>query len=437
MKKILFSLTLLSCVLLISFKPGLPAENKSVVSIALGGNAWVNKKDPRAVEEIKTAGLRNWKSPGSVISIYFKVENVGKVDLALRMKVTAGKSRFKVSYGKQSFTKHASNSIYDTLAIGTFQIIKKGYVKIDIQGLDKTGADFGEISHLIVKGDEVTHGIHFVQDNEQSRFYWGRRGPSVHLNYIVPEEIKEDIEWFYSEINVPKGMDPIGSYFQANGFGQGYFGIQVNSPTERRVLFSLWSPFVTDDPGAIPDSLKIKLLKKGKDVYTGEFGNEGSGGQSYLVYPWKVGETYAFLTRAQPDPAQNTTTYTSYFKPSGKEWMLIASFIRPTTQTRLKGLYAFVENFDPEMGNLERKANFGNQWLRDVKGNWTEVLTARFTGDDIAKREFRKDIGGGVEGGLFYLRNGGFFSDDTPLKKMLNRPSTNRKAPAIDFSKLQ
>ena len=29
----------------------------------------------------------------------------------------------------------------------------------------------------------------------------------------------------------------------ANGFGEGYFGIQVNGPNERRVLFSVWSPF--------------------------------------------------------------------------------------------------------------------------------------------------------------------------------------------------
>jgi hypothetical protein len=436
MKEILFSMTLLSFILFVSFKQDLPAKNSPGVAIALGANAWVTKKDAKATEEIKTSGLDNWTSPGSVTSVYFKVEHTGKIDLALRMKVIAGKSRFKVSYGKQSITKGASNTVYDTIAIGTFQINKKGYVKIDVQGLEKTGADFGNISHLIIKGNEVTKGIHFVKDNEQSRFYWGRRGPSVHLNYIVPENIINDIEWFYSEINVPKGMDPIGSYFQANGFGQGYFGIQVNSPTERRVLFSLWSPFVTDDPGSIPDSLKIKLLKKGKGVYTGEFGNEGSGGQSYLVYPWEAGKTYAFLTRAQPDPVHNTTTYTSYFKPAGEQWQLIASFVRPVTQTRLKGLYAFVENFDPEMGNLERKANFGNQWLRDVKGNWTEILTARFTGDDIAKREYRKDVGGGVDGTLFYLKNGGFFSDDTPLKEILNRSTVTNKAPVIDFSQL-
>ena len=172
-------------------------------------------------------------------------------------------------------------------------------------------------------------------------------------------------------------------------------------------------------------------------MYTGEFGNEGSGGQSYLVYPWEAGKTYAFLTHAQPDPADNTTTYTSYFKPAGGDWTLIASFQRPSIQTRLKGLYAFVENFDPEMGNIKRKAIFGNQWLRDVQGNWTELLTARFTGDDIANREFRKDVGGGVEGSRFYLENGGFFSNDTALKTILNRPAAKNKAPEIDFNKLK
>ena len=72
---------------------------------------------------------------------------------------------------------------------------------------------------------------------------------------------------------------------------EGYFGIQVNSATERRILFSVWSPFSTDNPKEIPDDKKIKLLRKGKDVHTGEFGNEGSGGQSYLRYQWKTGTT--------------------------------------------------------------------------------------------------------------------------------------------------
>ena len=122
--------------------------------------------------------------------------------------------------------------------------------------------------------------FNFVRDNENHRFYFGRRDPSVHLSYFMPDDV--DVKWFYNELVVDKGDDPIGSYFMANGFGEGYFGIQVNSNSERRILFSVWSPFVTDNPAEIPDSDKIVLLKKGKDVVTGEFGNDGSGGQSFM-----------------------------------------------------------------------------------------------------------------------------------------------------------
>jgi len=108
----------------------------------------------------------------------------------------------------------------------------------------------------------------------------------VHLSYDVPKDMA--VEWFYNEVTVPVGEDLQGSYFMADGFGQGYFGMQVNSPTERHILFSVWSPFQTDDPKAIPDSLRIVLLAKGDGVHAGAFGNEGSGGQSYLNYIWKV-----------------------------------------------------------------------------------------------------------------------------------------------------
>ncbi|MBB6501931.1 DUF3472 domain-containing protein [Pedobacter cryoconitis] len=405
------------------------------IAIALGGNAWV-KKTAAANEVINANGLANWTSTASVTSIYFRTEKPGNVTLSLRMKVPSGKSTFKVSVGTSSITKSASNAAFDTVAIGNFNIPAKGYVKVDLQGLTKTGSYFGDVSDLIISGQPVTDSLSYVKDNIDQRFYWGRRGPSVHVNYTLPDAIKNNVEWFYNEINVPVGMDPVGSYFMSNGFGEGYFGIQVNSATERRVLFSLWSPFPTDDPSTIPDDKKIKLIKKGTGVTTGEFGNEGSGGQSYLIYPWTAGKTYAFLTRAQPDATTNKTVYTSYFKPADGNWILIASFERPATNTRLKSLYSFLENFNQDMGNIERRANYGNQWAVDTQGNWTEITAMKFTGDDIANRGYRKDVGGGVNGNQFFLRNGGFFSDATTLKQNFSRPSAGTPHPVIDFSQL-
>lgn len=135
------------------------------------------------------------------------------------------------------------------------------------------------------------------------------------MKYELPKET--DIEYFYNEVTVPEGNDVIGSYFMSNGFSGGYFGMQVNKETERRVLFSVWSPYETHNPKEIPEEYQIKTLARGEDVHIGEFGNEGSGGQSYLKYMWKAGVTYKFLTRIRPDGKGNTI-FTSYFLPRMK-----------------------------------------------------------------------------------------------------------------------
>lgn len=176
--------------------------------------------------------------------------------------------------------------------------------------------------------------------------------PSVHLNYETPKDVS--LQYAYSEITVPVGMDIEGSYFMANGFVEGYFGFQVNGPQERRVLFSVWSPYKTDNPKDIPEEQRIAKLASGPGVRVGEFGNEGSGGQSFLVYPWKAGVTYRFLTEVKPDPtSKEHTHYTAWFgDKSQDEWRLIASFRRPKTSTYLKGFHSFLENFNPQFGHL-------------------------------------------------------------------------------------
>jgi Domain of unknown function (DUF3472) len=170
----------------------------------------------------------------------------------------------------------------------------------------------------------------------------------------------------------------------ANGFSVGYFGRQVNGPAERRILFSVWSPFTTDDPKAIPDSLRIVLVRKGADVHAGTFGDEGAGGQSYLVYPWIAGNTYRFLLRAEPQ-ADYHTRFTAWFYASEQgRWQLIACWDRPATHTWLTHLHSFLENFEPKQGDKDRLAYYGNQWVADSTVHWTPLTRARFTGDNTS-----------------------------------------------------
>lgn len=291
-----------------------------------------------------------------------------------------------------------------------------------MKGLTKSGNSFAEISDILISGEAAEGKVYYVKDD----FYWGRRGPSVHLRYDIPDEAK-DIVWFYNEITVPEGNDVLGSYFMADGFADGYFGMQVNGPDERRILFSVWSPYKTDNPKDIPEDYRIKLLKKGEDVYTGEFGSEGSGGQSFRKFMWKTGTTYRFLLKGEPSE-NNSTDYTAYFfAPEVGSWQLIASFRRPKTENYLKSLYSFLENFHTETGFITRHALYSQQWVCTRAGKWYELTSARFTADATAKKESRLDYSGGVENGAFFLKNCGFFNEKTEINTVFSRGITGRQ----------
>ncbi|TXE11438.1 DUF3472 domain-containing protein [Algoriphagus aquimarinus] len=402
---------------------------RSAIEVPLGGNTFQTKGTN--TEKVTAEGISQWENSDTEFSIYVKSDKAATVNLALDIISQVGNSQISVNLNGQNQLVNLSAGTTGNISIGELELVK-GYNVINLRGIEKSGSDFAKITAIQINS-EKSLALDFVKDNVDNRYYWGRRGPSVHLSYTLPAD--KDFKWFYNEVTVPVGSDPIGSYFMANGFGEGYFGIQVNSDSERRILFSVWSPFKTDNPGEIPDEEKIILLKKGEDVYTGEFGNEGSGGQSFLKYAWKAGETYSFLNSVEPDGKGNTI-YTAYFlDPEVKEWILIASFLRPKTDTWYKRPHSFLENFVPESGYLERRANYDNQWAADHEGNWQELNEAKFTGDDIAKRGYRMDYEGGEKSGKFYLRNGGFFDGFIELNSMHKRKPEGIP-PTIAFDKL-
>ncbi|MNF25185.1 hypothetical protein D3C84_57950 [compost metagenome] len=407
------------------------AQNSKIeVALPLAGNAFSSLH----LEENQTItdnGIENWTNPNEYFTAYFRISKPGTFTIATdESVVVSGESVVEFSINDVAKRVTYNETKKQSVTIGNWKISDTGYVAIKIKGIRKTANAFPSISILKISSPDCKGKIALVPNNEGNFYYWGRRGPSVHLNYQVPENV--NAEWYYNEITVPVGQDIIGSYYMANGFGEGYFGIQVNSDKERRILFSVWSPFKTDNPESIPDSHKIKLLNKGKEVTTGEFGNEGSGGQSYLKYNWIAGNTYKFLLHGMPQK-DNTTTYTAYFfAPELGQWQLIASFNRPQTNTYLKRFHSFLENFIPEQGDVSRKVLFSNQWVCDDTGNWIEVNSAKFTIDNTGNKGYRMDYSGGLDGESFYLKNAGFFSNYTRTQSIFARPLTNNK-PNINF----
>ena len=171
------------------------------------------------------------------------------------------------------------------ISIGKLSITDTGFYQLTVSCKKKVGKQIASIQSIELEGKPAAD-IHF---NPVAR----RNAASVHLRY--PTEDSAKVIGFYNELTVPEGYDPLHSYYMACGFKRGYFGMQVNSSTERRIIFSVWDAGnEAIDPKKVPDSNKVKLLGKGDGVVANEFGNEGTGGHSHFVYPWKQERSISF-----------------------------------------------------------------------------------------------------------------------------------------------
>ncbi|GAC1442576.1 MAG: hypothetical protein NVSMB63_11030 [Sediminibacterium sp.] len=371
-------------------------------------------------------GLSNWTNLQQHITYYFRVRRPGKLKISLDANNKEAGSKILVRVAGKVFTVAIpADTAFTRVPVGTVILPDSGFYHIELIAEKRAGNTIAAIRSIQLAGTAAGQ----LHTNEKTR----RNAASVHLNFPIEDSLKAVC--FYNEVTVPAGADPVHSYFMAGGFARGYLGIQVNSETERRVIFSVWDAGSEGmDRNKVADTDKVKLLAKGEEVVTGDFGNEGTGGHSHWVYNWKAGETYGFLVTALPDSATKSTIYTGYiFFPDVKKWKLLAAFKAPKDGRYLRQLYSFNENFSGENGQLQRKAFFGNQWIQRENGDWVEVTRSWFSMDATGRYGDRLDFGAGVEGNRFYLWNGGFQTPTARYAQQYTRTATLQK-PAPDWA---
>jgi hypothetical protein len=401
--------------------------NTSTVNLL--GNGYVY---PQELNEekglIQNNGLSAWEDKNIFTRVYFYPQQTGKISVSLKIKAALNGSRIKISLDSSvnSYEVKVNRSKdFVTVPVGDFIINSPRYHFFEIKGLTKKGKYFPAIESIVFSG-EVAKSVKF-----NTTKYKG--AASTHLRYITPED--SAIAWFYSEVIVPSGVNSVNAYYETNGFADGYMGIQVNSDTERRFIFSVWSNYKTDNPKEIPAEYAVRLIQKGNNVIAEDFGNEGSGGHSHLVFPWKNGTKYKLLVSAKPS-GDHTIFTAYYFAPENGSWKFIAQWDKSKTQGKLfSGLYAFVENFGSN-GNDFFKAYYGNQWICTSAGTWIELTTCHFTTTASPVKHPRYDYGGGVENSWFYMFSGGFKELNNLSPHSLIRRMPNGVAPDIDFSSL-
>jgi len=360
------------------------------------------------------SGITRWNDPALRVLWFGQIRTPGELKCSVTLRLPQDAvSKLRLTVAGQSHEASVKSTGPEPVIadFGSFEISRAGYQRFSLESLNAQGQPFGDLDALLLDGP-ATQDAHF---NLKSR----RNAASVHLFYPVEKDKK--VEAFYCEMT---GLeDPVWTYYMACGWHRGYFGMQVNSPTERRIIFSVWdSGNEAVDRGKVADENRVRLVAKGESVYAGDFGNEGTGGHSHLKYLWRTGEKQRFIVTAKPTDATHTIYSGYYFHPDKKQWFLISSWKAPNEGGYLRGLYSFSENFGGANGHVLRKALYGNQWIRTVDGQWIELTTAGFSHDSTGKAD-RFDRFMGVENGQFFLSHGGFVPGFTQYGEKFTRPA--------------
>ena len=366
-------------------------------------------------------GVTRWTDPSLSVNWYGRFQQPGDIAAKVELRLPQdAESKLRLTVGGQSRETSVKGSSGDTVTIadfGTFSVPAAGYQQIVLESLNQPGQPCGDLKTLVLNGPAV-EGAHF---NLKER----RNAASVHLMYPVADDAS--VAAFYCEVTAV--ADPTATFYMACGWHRGYFGMQVNSPTERRIIFSVWdSGGESVDRNKVADEDRVQLVDKGEGVFSGDFGNEGTGGHSHLKYAWKTGEKQRFVVTAQPTDDTHTIFAGYYFHPDKQQWMLISAWKAPKEGGWLRRPHSFSENFWGSNGNLLRKALYGNQWIRTAKGAWQELTTASFSHDPTGKAD-RLDRFMGVEEGQFFLSHGGFVEGFAKYGEKFSRPATG-SAPA-------
>lgn len=377
--------------------------------------------NPDAVRMSATRPILPFVAAGTDVVWFGRLTTVGEIDGAVALLLPRGSAvRLQLRMDEQHHdaTIDGRDSVR-AVSFGRFTVADTGYHRFTLRVADGHPAPLVDVRALQLSGP-ASRGAQFNRDAR-------RNAASVHLRFATDSSLL--VTGFYTKVTAVD--DPVQTYYMATGFARGYFGMQVNSPTERRIIFSVWdaaSGTTAMDRSTVAADNYTQLVAKGDGVVAEVFGNEGTGGHSHLVYAWKTGSTQRFFVTAAP--SGTSTVYSGYwFHPERQSWQLIASFRAAKDGQGLRRLYSFSENFGGSTGHLRRKALFGAQWIQLANGQWHELTSASFSHDPTG-REQRLDRFMGVENGQFFLSHGGFVPGFTTSGALFTRPSSGAP-PAI------
>ena len=166
------------------------------------------------------------------------------------------------------------------------------------------------------------------------------------------------------------------------GWDKGYFGLQELGNGKKLLIFSVWDS-EQNDPKAVEEDRRTKLIYKDEKVRIGRFGGEGTGGQSFFDYDWKVGETYRLMVTSKVERRTGPNTRATSSTRKRQEWKHLVTFSTVDRGKDLGGYYSFIEDFKRDRVSTTRPArpDSATAWSGPRTANSIALTRARFTAD--------------------------------------------------------
>lgn len=169
------------------------------ISIPFAGNTYVS--DPvnySLIDNYSGKFKTDWVNKDIVMSTFFRVGNSGVLNIGFIGSNSTGSSKIRFTVKGKVYDVDVSGDSAQLYSIAKLNMQEPGYVRVDFQGLNKSGETFGEIHYFRVGGEATELTNNFVTEEKMSEdknnCYFFRRGASVHYFYSFPAD---DVKYFY------------------------------------------------------------------------------------------------------------------------------------------------------------------------------------------------------------------------------------------------
>jgi hypothetical protein len=418
----------------VAYLPDPLSSDKKYTSLN-AGRGYVEPQPASGLSMSERGYLSGW-TDSLKKAVWYLYQKPGRYNLNFVLTLDNARTRsFKITCStndeKLGFSPVSSEFSYtgkgrlDTLDAITVDVAKTGYYKYELESKNVAGAIL--IHSLLFRGI-ATPELPGIPEPPHTTDYLS--SPSVHLGFhpTTPGNVGVRYDWFYQEIMVPSGFSPIATYWMAIGFSGGYFGMQNNSLTERRILFSVWDQIDIDYYNRIgrtpPKDSLVSLVDYAPYAQANSFGGEGTGGQSYVgryrVDTWVEDKPVKFLLNARKQtvlrddkngtkPAMLISAWYKAYEQEG--WRYIATWRRPFVTDYFDAFHSFLENYGWYNGHLARKGYYYNSFgRRENDGQWVHFNRGTF-GNTDGKEGQRVDVARGAapeDPEKFYMLSGGY-----------------------------